>query len=70
VTLQTTLVADVGTREASARAALERLQDRAYTDNEWAAVRRELTTFARLVARWQHQDPRPVVSVAIPESLG
>lgn len=58
------------TREAAARAALERLQHRTYTDEEWAGVRRDLTTFAGLVMRWQHQDLTSVLSVAIPEPLG
>ncbi|MDQ6891129.1 MAG: hypothetical protein M3167_00405 [Acidobacteriota bacterium] len=50
--------------EALARSCLERLEERAYTDREWAALRRDLTTFAKLVARW---DRAPVVSVAIPD---
>lgn len=42
-------------KEGTARVALERIADRALTDEEWETERSRLLEFARLLASWKRQ---------------
>ena len=56
--------------ELDARAAVERLRGTPFTDEEWAAARRNLRAFAVIVDRWAKAvspNVKPLIPLDIPE---